>query len=155
GAGETHAGQARPTDARVADAVILPRPVAGPSLLEVLEPEPGAPATVLAALASIGWGEGTGDRRVSPDGRWRNGVAEGQVGPWVQEEAGYLGEENRIRRRERRLREVDAALQEAQAALAAVEARRREAADAVKVVDAELEALYRLPWQALFRALDD
>lgn len=155
GAGETHAGQARPTDARVADAVILPRPVAGPSLLEVLEPEPGAPATVLAALASIGWGEGTGDRWVSPDGRWRNGVAEGQVGPWVQEEAGYLGEENRIRRRERRLREVDAALQEAQAALAAVEARRREAADAVKVVDAELEALYRLPWQALFRALDD
>jgi len=142
-------------DPPVIDAGIRPRPLEGPTLLMVLEPEPGAPPSVTAALGSIGWGEGTGDRWVSADGRWRNGLAEGQVGPWVREEAGYLGEENRARRRERRLREAEAALREAGAALAAAEGRLQAIEAAMAAVDRELDALYRLPWQALFSALDD
>lgn len=137
------------------DACLLPRPVEGPSLLAVLEPEPDAPAVVARALASIGWGEGIGDRWVAPDGRWRNGIAEGQVGPWLTGEAGYLGEENRTRRRERRLREAQAALSEAQAALVEAQTRREEAEASIAKLDAELDALYRLSWQALFNALGD
>lgn len=137
------------------DAVILPSPVEGPSLLEVLEPEPDAPPTVAAALASIGWGEGMGDRWVTPDGRWRSGIAEGQVGPWVTGEAGYLGEENRIRRRERRLRQAEADLEQAQAALVDAEARRAQAEDAIRTVGAELDALHALSWQAVFNALGE
>jgi len=146
GAGGAWAGA--PVDAR-----LQPRPVAGPSLLTVLEPEPDAPPAVAAALASIGWGEGSGDRWVAPDGRWRNGVAEGQVGPWVEGEAGYLGEENRRRRRERRLREVGEALRHVQDTLAQAEAERQAAEAAIQAVDAELKALQRLSWQRLFDAL--
>lgn len=139
--------------AELADAHFRPMPLDGPTLLAILEPEPDAPATVVEALASIGWGEGPGPYWVAPDGRWRNGQAEGSVAPWAEGEAGYFGEENRARRRERRLAHARQALDEARIALATAQAERMAAADRLEALVAELAALGRLPWQGLFDAL--
>ncbi|MGE5508295.1 MAG: SbcC/MukB-like Walker B domain-containing protein, partial [Chitinophagales bacterium] len=140
-------------DAGLADARFLPAPGDGPTLLDILEPEPGAPVAVAEALASIGWGEGPGPYWVAPDGRWRNGRAEGCVAPWAEEAPGYFGQENRARRRERRLAQARTALDEARTALAVVQAERAAAAARLEALGAELAALDRLPWQELFGAL--
>ncbi|HHW15227.1 MAG TPA: hypothetical protein GXX28_09890 [Firmicutes bacterium] len=139
--------------AELADAHFRPEPKDGPTLLAILEPEPDAPAAVAEALASIGWGEGSGPYWVAPDGRWRNGRAEGCVAPWAEDGPGYLGEENRTRRRERRLAQAQAALGEARGALAAAQAERMAAAQRLETLAAELAALGRLPWQELFTLL--
>lgn len=146
---------AGPHHVELADAYLAPEQVDGPSLLEVLEPEPGAPPVVAQALASIGWGEGTGSRWVAPDGRWRNAAAHGRVAPWAEEEAGYFGAGNRDRRKERRVAQARAALREARVELDALAAERAGVAAGIEDLAAEIRQLDRIPWQPLFDALGD
>lgn len=138
-----------------ADAILVPQPITGPSLLEILEPEPGASHLVEAVLSSIGWGEGSGDRWVARDGRWQNGLASGQVAPWVPLEAGFLGSEARDRRRRRRLLAATAELAAATATAAALESQQRRLLAQMTDLDRELNRLGDLPWQGWFTALSE
>jgi len=138
-----------------ADAILAAQPIGGPSLLAVLEPEPGAPEQVEAVLSSIGWGEGIGDRWVSPDGRWQNGLAGGQVAPWVPQEAGYLGAQARDRRRRRRLAAAAADLDAAMASAARLESQQSRLLEQIADLERELNRLDDLPWQGWFTALSD
>lgn len=130
-------------------------PAAGESLLAVLEPEPGAPPFVARVLASVGWGAGAGERWVAPDGNWRNGIARGQVGPWLADAPGLIGVERRADALARRLESLRAAEGAAVATRDALTGRHAELAELMGRLDAELAALSELPWQALFRALTE
>lgn len=144
------------TSTAAADAWFVPNPTgSGPTLREVLEPEPGAPADVTRALESVGFGEGEGQRWITADGRWRNGAARGQVGRWVAEAeaAGLVGEERRAAALETRL----AARHEAQARIlsrrdgARLERERLERA--LAELHSRVDEAERAPWQAVFDAL--
>jgi hypothetical protein len=140
--------------AAAADAWFVPDPVGnGPTLLEILEPEPGATDDVTRALESVGFGEGEGQRWIAADGRWRNGAAQGQVGRWFTEAAGLVGEERRTAALEARL----AARREAQNRIltrrdgARIERERLERA--IAEMDSRVDEAERAPWQAVFGAL--
>jgi len=129
------------------------QPVTGPSLLALLETEEGAPPLVRAALAAIGWGEGTGEHWVSAPGEWRHGLARGRVTPWLSEPPGLVGAERRQRALEGRLQ----VMRETREALAEqADREEREAAghqaDLLRVEQALVE-LEGLGWQSLFAAL--
>jgi len=143
-------------DSPQADAwVWAAQPVSGPSLAGVLEPEEGAPQLVAAALAAFGWGEGKGNHWVAPDGRWRHGVAEGQVGPWLREPYGLVGSDRRRRALAGRINRLEESKRAAE--LDRVEALAGDGLcrDALETVDRALIELDRLSWQALFRAFYD
>lgn len=136
------------------DAYLIPDPLpAGPTLLEVLEPEEGAPTSVRAALASVGWGVGQGDRWISPDGSWRNGLARGQVMPWLIEPLQLVGGDRRAAALSRRRAELRQLRSAAAARKAAILDDREELRDLAARLDSELALLDRLPWQALFGEL--
>lgn len=134
-------------------AVAAAGPATPANLLEVLEPEPGAPEAVTALLAAVGWGEGAGDLWIAPDGRWRHGRAAGQVTPWLADAVGVVGEGRREAMGRARLealgRARDAAEERRGAALGQAAAAER----AAVALDAEVEAARTLPWQPLFSAL--
>ncbi|MFO7173685.1 MAG: hypothetical protein DIU70_012095, partial [Bacillota bacterium] len=136
------------------DAWAVPAPLTGvPTLLEVMEPEPGAPERVAQVLASVGWGEGPGDRWIAPDGRWRHGIACGQVAPWLTEPTGLVGEERRQAALQARLAALRQARDAWQAERDAAIRRQEELRQQMAALGEELRALADLPWQALFDAL--
>lgn|GEM_PF-5132324 len=142
-------------DPGAGDAWALPAaaPAAGASLLEVLEPEPGAPDAVIALLAAIGWGEGPSDLWIAPDGRWRHGQAAGQVAPWLHEAVGVVGEARRAAVGRARLEALVRARHAAEERRDAALTRAAEAERAATALDGEVEAARALPWQPLFSAL--
>lgn len=130
------------------------RPASGPSLAMVMEPEEGAPRLVEAALAAIGWGvEQGGDHWVTPDGRWRHGLAEGQVAPWLQEAPGLVGAERRQRTLAERINRLQEAKQEAEARKMKALAEAGLFQAALESVDQALIQLDQLRWQALFSGI--
>ncbi|HCC33350.1 MAG TPA: hypothetical protein DEQ28_05535 [Clostridiales bacterium] len=136
------------------DAYLVPDPLpGGPTLLEVLEPEPGAPERVRQTLASVGWGEGPGDRWITPDGRWRSGLARGQVMPWLAEPAQLVGDDRRATALERHLAILRELRSAAEARMAEVKAERENLLTLAGRVNRELAGLDRLPWQGLFHDL--
>ncbi len=138
----------------LADAWLVPQPLdCAATLLDVLEPEPGAPAAVAQVLQSVGWGEGSGPRWIAPDGKWQNGIAHGQVQPWLAEAPGLIGEERREAARQRRLSLLRQARNEAEANRAQAQARQQELEQMLQSLEAEMAELEQLPWQAVFGAL--
>lgn len=136
------------------DAWVVAEPLSeGPTLLEVMEPEPGAPAPVREVLASVGWGEGPGDRWITADGRWRNGLSRGQVAPWLVEPPGLVGEERRRSFHERRLGLLEQLAAAAREEVAEAMAERERLAAAAVRLDHELNQLELLPWQQLFHSM--
>ncbi len=141
-------------DTPLADAWLwASRPVKGQSLATVMEPEKDAPDLVHAVLSTIGWGEGQGDHWVAPDGRWRHGLAEGQVAPWMRETPGLVGAHRRQQALAERINRLQEAKQSAEdkrtEALAESELYRA----SLESVDRALDQLDQLLWQALFKAI--
>lgn len=109
-------------------------PVHGPSLADVLEPEPDAavpPVVVRRLLASIAYGEPPAGHPagIAPDGRWWLGNL---TGSWQKPQAAHIGalareRARRLRRDELRavLAELDTAIAGHEAKLASLAARRR------------------------------
>jgi hypothetical protein len=142
-------------DAWLAEEPGPPLPPGRASLAEVLVPEEGAPEAVARLLATVGWGEGPGERWLAPDGRWRHGAAAGRVVPWLAEAPGLVGAERRRLAAERLRR----GLEEARAAAERELERARGRAAAAEAAAAELERDLRafeeaVPWQDLFGALE-
>ncbi len=134
-------------------AVPAARPAAGASLLDILEPEPGAPAVVTEILAAVGWGEGSGDLWIAPDGHWRHGQAAGQVAPWLRDAVGVVGEARREAAGRARLEALGRARLAAAARRGGALDRAAAAERAASALDAEVEAARSLPWQPLFSSL--
>lgn len=145
-------------DAGARDAWVVPPSAAwpgGPTLLEVLEPEPGAPPMVAAALGTVGWGEGPGDTWIAPDGRWRHGQAAGQVAPWLGLPTGVVGSDRRAAAGRARREALGRAHQGAVERRAAALERAASADRAAAALDTERQAAFGLPWQPLFSAVRD
>ncbi|GBF33631.1 hypothetical protein DCCM_2737 [Desulfocucumis palustris] len=141
-------------DAPLADAWLWSsRPVTGPSLATVMESEECAPGIADAALAAIGWGVGQGDHWVAPDGRWRHGLAEGQVAPWMRETPGLVGALRRQQALAERINLLQEAKQSAEDMRMGVLAESELYRISLEAVDRALDRLDQLLWQALFKAI--
>ncbi|MFH8387028.1 TIGR02680 family protein [Kitasatospora sp. NPDC018058] len=107
-------------------------PAAGPSLLDVLSPEPDGPVPVgqvRRLLAGIAYGStlpAGHPAAVAADGSWRLATA---TGTWTKEESSHIGAAARERARQRRITELSAELAEANTDVAGFEARLRTLAD--------------------------
>lgn len=124
------------------------------TLLDILEPEPEAPAWVASVLGAVRFGTASGERWITPDGHWRHGVARGRVTPWLTEAAGLVGQERRVATLEARLE----ALGQVKARAIAQQESAREEREALEgrltAIGAQLEALAGAPWQPVIMALN-
>ncbi|MEU6232165.1 TIGR02680 family protein [Kitasatospora sp. NPDC047058] len=118
-------------------------PAPGPSLLDVLSPEPDGPVPagqVQRLLAGIAYGRtlpAGHPAAVAADGSWRLAAA---VGSWTKEESSHIGAAARERTRRRRIAELTAELAEADAAVTGFEARLRTLADRRARLGADLRS---------------
>ncbi|MET8539240.1 TIGR02680 family protein [Kitasatospora sp. NPDC004799] len=107
-------------------------PVPGPSLLDVLAPEPDGPVPagqVQRLLAGIAYGPtlpAGHPAAVAADGSWRLATA---VGSWAKEESSHIGASARERARQRRIADLTAELGEADTTVQGFEAQLRTLAD--------------------------
>ncbi|WP_406111027.1 TIGR02680 family protein [Kitasatospora purpeofusca] len=101
-------------------------PAPGPSLLDVLAPEPDGPVPVgqvRRLLAGIAYGPtlpAGHPAAVAADGSWRLATA---VGSWAKEESSHIGAAARERARQRRITAITVELAEADAAVTGFDAR--------------------------------
>ncbi|OIJ66025.1 TIGR02680 family protein [Streptomyces mangrovisoli] len=110
---------------------------AGPSLLDVLQPEDDIPVpvdTVLRILAGVAYGStlpGGHPAAVGADGAWRLALA---TGTWSKSEPAHIGAVARLRARRRRIGELSELISEANARIAALD-------DQLRGLDARREGL--------------
>ncbi|MGW7448656.1 TIGR02680 family protein [Kitasatospora sp. NPDC054795] len=118
-------------------------PAPGPSLLDVLSPEPDGPvppSLVQRLLAGIAYGPTlpTGHpAAVAADGSWRLATA---VGSWNKEESSHIGAAARERARQRRMADLTAELAEAETTVTGYETRLRALADRRARLGADLRS---------------
>ncbi|MFE3873044.1 TIGR02680 family protein [Kitasatospora sp. NPDC059146] len=121
-------------------------PAPGPSLLDVLAPEPDGPVPagqVQRLLAGIAYGPtlpalpGGHPAAVAADGGWRLATA---VGSWAKEESGHIGAAARERARQRRIADLTAELAEADTTVQGFEAQLRTLADRRTRLGADLRS---------------
>ncbi|MFE7634650.1 TIGR02680 family protein [Kitasatospora sp. NPDC057518] len=118
-------------------------PAPGPSLLDVLAPEPDGPvppARVRRLLAGVAYGPAlTTDHPavVGADGSWRLAMA---VGSWAKEESSHIGAAARERARQRRIAELTTELAEADTAVVGYETRLHALTDRRKRLEADLRS---------------
>ncbi|MFD5436680.1 TIGR02680 family protein [Kitasatospora sp. NPDC127067] len=118
-------------------------PTPGPSLLDVLSPEPDGPvppSRVQRLLAGIAYGPTlpTGHpAAVAADGSWRLAAA---VGSWSKEESSHIGAAARERARQRRIADLTAELAEADTTVTGYETRLRSLADRRTRLGADLRS---------------
>ena len=148
------AGDTRDVLLRAGDAV------PGATLASVLRPVPGhgvSHAALDRLLRCVGLGESAAHSWVSPDGRWRLGVASGAYG---KERAEYIGAAVRAATRQRRISELTARIEALQAELdRAVTARQ----EVERLRDGLRRALREAPpgraltdaWTACHRAVEE
>ncbi|MFF2956833.1 TIGR02680 family protein [Kitasatospora sp. NPDC057965] len=122
-------------------AAALPAP--GPSLLDVLAPEPDGPVPsgrVQRLLAGIAYGPtlpADHPAAVAADGSWRLATV---VGSWTKEESSHIGAAARERARQRRIAELTAELAGAEAGVTGFETRLRALADRRTRLGADLRS---------------
>ncbi|WP_405364808.1 TIGR02680 family protein [Kitasatospora sp. NBC_00039] len=118
-------------------------PAPGPSLLDVLSPEPDGPVPpgrVQRLLAGIAYGPtlpAGHPAAVAADGSWRLATA---VGSWAKEEAGHIGAAARERARQRRIADLTAELAAADTTVTGFETRLRALADRRTRLGADLRS---------------
>ncbi|MFJ7906987.1 TIGR02680 family protein [Kitasatospora sp. NPDC096204] len=118
-------------------------PAPGPSLLDVLSPEPDGPvppSRVQRLLAGIAYGPTlpTGHpAAVAADGSWRLATV---VGSWAKEESSHIGAAARERARQRRIADLTAELAEADTTVTGYETRLRALADRRTRLGADLRS---------------
>ncbi|MFI6444586.1 TIGR02680 family protein [Kitasatospora sp. NPDC050543] len=107
-------------------------PAPGPSLLDVLSPEPDGPVEagwVQRLLAGIAYGSNLPSGHpaaVAADGSWRLATT---VGTWTKEESSHIGAAAREAARQRRIAELSGELAEASATVTGLEERLRTLTD--------------------------
>ncbi|WP_328953451.1 TIGR02680 family protein [Kitasatospora purpeofusca] len=118
-------------------------PAPGPSLLDVLAPEPDGPVPpgrVQRLLAGIAYGAALPighPAAVAADGSWRLATA---VGSWSKEESSHIGAAARERARQRRIAELTAELADADAVVTGFEGQLRALADRRTRLGADLRS---------------
>ncbi|MFE4514230.1 TIGR02680 family protein [Kitasatospora sp. NPDC056783] len=118
-------------------------PAQGPSLLDVLAPEPDGPVPsgrVQRLLAGIAYGPtlpAGHPAAVAADGSWRLATV---VGSWTKVESSHIGAAARERARQRRTAELTAELAEAEAGVTGFETRLRALADRRTRLGADLRS---------------
>ncbi|MEU3567280.1 TIGR02680 family protein [Kitasatospora sp. NPDC036755] len=118
-------------------------PTPGPSLLDVLVPEPDGPVPpdrVQRLLAGIAYGPtlpAGHPAAVAADGSWRLATA---VGSWTKEESSHIGAAARERARQRRIAELTAELAEAEIGVTGFETELRALADRRTRLGADLRS---------------
>jgi hypothetical protein len=125
----------------------------GTNLMSVLDVEEGAPSAVLDALCAIGWGDGQGEHWIAPDGRWRHGLAEGRVAPWLENFCGFIGTDRREQGLQRRIASLTRRRNEANEAVDAARVRASSHEEDRNTIGEVREQLMQLPPQSFYDAL--